>query len=104
MEHPDVALFASYLAYRQQGGYAQFGGGQLVEQVLGLLACHQGDAIEPLFNQFASDPNASDSRKHLMQALLTILTGSRDPALADDPALNYADAAEVLFLIERLGT
>lgn len=29
--------------------------------------------------------------------------GSRDPALADDPALDYADAADMLCLIERLG-
>jgi hypothetical protein len=31
------------------------------------------------------------------------LNGSRDPALADDPALDYADAADMLCLIERLG-
>ena len=31
------------------------------------------------------------------------LKGSRDPALADDPALDYADAADMLCLIERLG-
>ena len=35
--------------------------------------------------------------------MVTILNGSRDPALADDPALYYRDAAEVLFFIERLG-
>jgi hypothetical protein len=28
----------AYLAYRQQRGYAQFGGGKLVEHVLGLVA------------------------------------------------------------------
>ena len=37
-----------------------------------------------------------------MQAITAILTGSPDPALADNPALDYADAAEILFLIERL--
>jgi hypothetical protein len=31
------------------------------------------------------------------------LNGSRDPALADDPALDDADAANMLCLIERLG-
>ena len=31
------------------------------------------------------------------------LNGSRDQALGDDDALYYADAAEVLFLMERLG-
>ena len=34
---------------------------------------------------------------------LAVLQGSRDRALGDDPALYYGDAAEVLFLIERLG-
>jgi hypothetical protein len=38
-----------------------------------------------------------------MQAVITILNGCRDQALADDPVLNYADAAEILFLIQRLG-
>jgi hypothetical protein len=35
--------------------------------------------------------------------MIKILNGSRDKALGDDPALYYGDAAEVLFLIERLG-
>jgi hypothetical protein len=34
--------------------------------------------------------------------MITILNGFRDPALADDPALNYDDAVELLFLIHRL--
>jgi hypothetical protein len=31
-----------------------------------------------------------------------ILRGDRDPALADDPALYYCDAVELLLLLERL--
>ena len=92
----------AYLAYRQQGGYAQGGGGKLVDQVLSLLSQENVDEIEPLFNQLANDPNTADSLKQWMQAVVTILDGSRDLALADDPALYYADAAEILFLIERL--
>jgi hypothetical protein len=49
---------------------------------------------------------AGDTQQWLKAAapkLLAVLNGSRDPNLADDPALDYADAAEVLFLIERLG-
>ena len=34
--------------------------------------------------------------------ILAILNGSFDPALADDPALDSDDAAEILFFIERL--
>ena len=42
-----------------------------------------------------------------MQALLAtnvlaILDGSRDPALADDPALHYSDAVELKLLLEQL--
>ena len=92
----------AYLAYRQQGGYAQSYGGQLVDHVLGLLAQQQVDEIQSLFEQLTSDPDASDSLKQLIQAMVAILNGSRDPALADDPALNYADAAEVLFFLHRL--
>jgi len=92
----------AYLAYRQQGGYAQAYGGKLVDHVLGLLAQQQVDEIQSLFAQLTSDPNAPDSLKQLIQAMVAILNGSRDPALADDPALYYADAAEVLFLLQRL--
>ncbi|WP_204152654.1 tetratricopeptide repeat protein [Leptolyngbya sp. CCY15150] len=92
----------TYLAYRQQGGYAQAYGGQLVDHVLGLLAQQQVDEVQSLFEQLTSNPNAPDSLKQLIQTIVAILNGSRDPALADDPALYCADAAEVLFLIHRL--
>ncbi|MGC1377410.1 MAG: tetratricopeptide repeat protein [Anaerolineales bacterium] len=93
----------AYLAYRRQGGYASMGGNAgLVEQVVGLLAQQKVDEIEALFKQLAGDPDADDSLKAIMQAMIAILNGARDKALADDPALYYADAAEVLFLIERL--
>jgi tetratricopeptide (TPR) repeat protein len=92
----------TYLAYRQQGGYAQFGSGKLVDHVLGLLAQQQVDEIQSLFEQLTSDPDTRDTTKQLIQAMVAILNGSRDPALADDPALNYADAAEVLFFLHRL--
>jgi hypothetical protein len=95
----------AYLAYRQQGGYAQAYGGKLVDQVLGLLAQQQVDDMQALCNelgQIADKPDTTDSQKLLIQALVAALNGSRNPALADDPALYYRDAAEVLFLIERL--
>ncbi|WP_204138029.1 tetratricopeptide repeat protein [Halomicronema sp. CCY15110] len=95
---------AAYLAYRQQGGYAQFGGGKLVDQVLGLLAQQQVDEVQSLFAELTHNPEASASLKQLIQAIVSILNGSRDPALADDLALNYADAAEVLWLMHRLAS
>lgn len=85
------------------GGDAQYGGGRLADDVLGLMSQQKTGEIQPLFNGLANDPGASDSFKQLIQAMTTILNGSRDPALADDPALHYSDAAEILFLMERLG-
>lgn len=93
----------AYLAYRRQGGYAQYGGGKLVQHVLGLLAQQKAAEVDALFNELVANPNTPDSLKLLMQAMVAILSGSPDPALADDPNLDYADAAEILFLIERLG-
>jgi tetratricopeptide (TPR) repeat protein len=40
----------------------------------------------------------------LAPKLLAILDGSRDPALADDPALDYDDAAELQLLLEQLSS
>jgi tetratricopeptide (TPR) repeat protein len=93
----------AYLAYRRQGGYAQSGGGKLADHVLGLMSQQKTGEIQPLFNGLVNDPGTPDSGKQLIQAMTTILDGSRDPALADDPALDYVDAAEILFFMERLG-
>ena len=38
----------------------------------------------------------------LIHTLWAILDGSRDPALADNPDLNYGDAVEVRLLLETL--
>jgi tetratricopeptide (TPR) repeat protein len=49
-----------------------------------------------------SDANVSPDSRAAAQALLAILDGSRDPALANDPALFYADAVELGLLLESL--
>jgi tetratricopeptide (TPR) repeat protein len=93
----------AYLAYRRQGGYAQTPGGRLADQLLGSV--QQGELDEGI--QFLTHVSqAGDTQQWLKAAapkLLAVLNGSRDPNLADDPALDYDDAAEILFLIERLG-
>jgi hypothetical protein len=40
--------------------------------------------------------------KVLLPKLRAILKGARDPSLADDPALDYDDAAELKLLLEDL--
>ena len=74
-----------------------------MDHILELIAQQKNDEIQPLFDKLGNDPNTPDSAKQLMQAVVTILNGFRDPAQADDPALGYDHAAEILFLIERLG-
>lgn len=94
----------AYLAYRQQGGYASQGaGGQLLEQVIKDI--QQGEQEKPIqfLAQASQAEDTPDWFKVFALKILAILQGSRDKALGDDPALYYADAAEVLFLIERLG-
>ncbi|MEM9449889.1 MAG: tetratricopeptide repeat protein [Cyanobacteria bacterium P01_E01_bin.6] len=92
----------AYLAYRRQGGYAQYPGGKLVDHVLGLMAQEQTDEIGPLFEQLMGDRDTPDFLKQFIPVVIAILNGSRDTSLADTMALDYDDAAETLFLIERL--
>ena len=50
----------------------------------------------------AENPEAPAYLKALIPALKAILNGARDPALADDPNLDFDDAAELQFLLEDL--
>ena len=52
--------------------------------------------------QLAADPETPDFAFLFIQALQAIVSGSRDRSLADNPALYYTMAAEVLYLIEQL--
>lgn len=53
----------------------------------------------------------NNSHSTQLNSLLSIFNGTRDPAirqssgqaLADDSALDFDDAAEILFLLERVG-
>ncbi|MCB0176465.1 MAG: tetratricopeptide repeat protein, partial [Anaerolineae bacterium] len=92
----------AYLAYRRQGGYAQGSDGKLADQVFG--AVQQGQSVEAkqYLAQIAANEERADWYRTLAEHFLTILNGSRDPALADDSDLSYNNAAEILFLIERM--
>lgn len=92
-----------YLAYRQQSGYANQGYATFFERVVGLLSQGKAGELQSFFNQLANNPTTEDDLKQLMEIIITVLNGSRDKALGDDSVLYYVDAAEVLFLIERLG-
>jgi tetratricopeptide (TPR) repeat protein len=91
----------SYLAYRRDGGESQNPSAQWC--LASLQAVQQG-AAEQAAQQLSQmlKPDSPEWAKALIPKLQAILQGSRDPALAEDAALDYDDAAELLLLIERL--
>lgn len=66
------------------------------------LTTHQPNDAASTLAELAQHPDLPDAAKPIIAALQAILTGSRDPALADDPHLDYSDAAELRLLLERL--
>lgn len=92
-----------FLAYRRDGGENHSGGGRLCADFLRAMQTGQTAEMTALLQQLADDPERSDAFKALVSALQAILGGSRDPALAENPALYYQYAAEVQLLLETLG-
>jgi tetratricopeptide (TPR) repeat protein len=92
----------SYLAYRRAGGQSMTGGAQLCAEAA--QAITQGDTTE-LEQQLAqlSGAEISPSAEVLIFKVQAILRGDRNPALADDPNLDYAGAVELQLLLEVLG-
>jgi tetratricopeptide (TPR) repeat protein len=92
-----------YLAYRRDGGESQEPGARLCAQLA--HAIRQRDTTE-VTQSLAQAEAATDTPawlKAMLPKLHAILHGDRDTALAADPALDYADAAELLLLLETLG-
>jgi tetratricopeptide (TPR) repeat protein len=91
----------AFLAHRRDGGENETGAGRLALAVRQALAT--GDPAEVTFSlqQLTANPQAA-SLLPFLTALQAITAGSRDRSLADDPAMDYDEAAEVLLLIEAL--
>jgi tetratricopeptide (TPR) repeat protein len=92
---------ATFLAYRRDGGENQSGSGRLALAIHQALASGNPAEAASLLQQLAADPDFSNQLPFLT-ALQAITAGSRDRCLAEDPALDYDEAAEVLLLIEAL--
>ena len=91
----------SYLSYRRDGGYSTTPAADLCAAAAGAIASGDTSQLE----QQLSRPLGEDTArwvKVLFPKVLAVLRGERDPALADDPALDYAPAAELLLLLESL--
>jgi tetratricopeptide (TPR) repeat protein len=91
----------AFLAYRRDGGENQSRSGRLALSVRQALASGDPAEVASSLQQLAAEPAWAE---HLpfITALHAITAGSRDRSLAEDPALDYDDAAEVLLLIEAL--
>ena len=59
-------------------------------------------AVTQVLTQLAAAADTPPQLQALLPKLLAILHGDRDPALADDPALDFRDAAELRLLLEKL--
>ncbi|MGB5914973.1 MAG: tetratricopeptide repeat protein, partial [Phormidesmis sp.] len=94
---------AAYLAYRQQGGYAQYDGGKLADQVWAMVQQDEVEAAQQGLGELVEDAEMPEWYKRCAAKLLAVLNGSRDSAL-EDSELDYDDAAEVLFLMARLSS
>lgn len=92
----------AYLAYRKQGGYARTPGGQLIDELLDAIAQGKSDQAAQSITQASQAPDARDWLKVAAPKILAVLQGSRDTTPADDPALDYDVAAEILLLIAKL--
>lgn len=93
---------ASFLQFRRDGGENTTIAGRAAALVHDALAAGGPARAAELSAKLAADPENAVVEP-FSRALNAIASGSRDPALADDPELHYALAAEILYLIETLG-
>ena len=92
----------AYIAYRRDGGENLSGSGRIFEMVRSAMAQGETEAAAQGLAQLSADPDTPDYMKPFIPTLQAILDGSRDPALAADPNLDYDDAAELRLLLEEL--
>ncbi len=93
----------AYLACRRDGGEDQNPSARLCVLFEEALKKQKPEEVRKQLGEVANDPKIPISGKLLVSKLQEILAGSREGELAEDLGLNYADAAEILFLLERLG-
>ena len=92
----------AYLAYRQQGGYAQYESGKFADAILDLIKQNKSVEAIALLTEYTESAEAPDWFKKVAAKMRLVVKGQKKRALADDFDLDFDDAAEILFLIERL--
>jgi tetratricopeptide (TPR) repeat protein len=94
--------FDSYLTYRREGGYGTTPAARLCAAAAGAIVAGDTSEIEEFLSQPLGEETPPWARVAFPK-LLAVVRGERDPALADDPALDYDDAVELRLLLETLG-
>ena len=94
----------AYLAYRSARGESQSPLAELYTLVAQARSPEQRAAAATQLTALAQRPDLPDFIPPVLAALQAVLAGSRHPALADDPRLDYDDAAELRLLFDQLGS
>lgn len=84
----------AYGAYRRDGGESQSDWYQAILATAQAMQAGQGEALLPELEQILEEDERVDV-KALCRVLIALLHGSTDPALLDDPELDYRDAVEL---------
>ncbi len=92
----------AYLSYRRDGGESQALTSQLFEAVEQAITEGQAEALIPQLEELQNSTEIPEYYRSTCAALVQVLQGSRDPGLAEQFNLDYDDAEELLFLLERL--
>ncbi len=92
----------AYLDYRRAGGVYTTPGGKLCTMTAQAIADGKAQQAGAELARLLKDPDLPGYLKALIPVLQAVLAGSRDPALARDPDLDYDDAVELMFLLEKL--
>lgn len=92
----------TYRDYRLAGGVSQSPRAQTYQAVA--RAVSQGATAEVVgeLTRVERDDSLPAESRLAASKLLAVLDGERDPALAEDPELDYTDAAELQLLLETL--
>jgi tetratricopeptide (TPR) repeat protein len=91
-----------FLAYRRDGGENHEVGGRLCAAVTEAMLAGNLQEAADMLAAVRSEPDLPANVPPLLDALEAILSGRRDPSLAQHPDLDHRDAAEILLLIETL--
>ena len=91
-----------YLSCRRDGFENENPSARLCKLFEEALKKQKPEEVDKQLDEVANDPKIPVSGKMLVAKLKEILAGSRERELAADLGLNYGDAAEILFLLERL--